>query len=103
MLGALNALWDLSMNILSTGNFKDIMAVRDLEQQIDDMEVKFEETHIDRLNEGKCSAEAGIYFSDIVSVLEQSADHAVSIVFSLAETKAGMKKHGNKLAAKAEE
>ncbi|MDO4459542.1 MAG: Na/Pi cotransporter family protein [Clostridia bacterium] len=103
MLGALNALWDLSMNILGKGTFEDIMAVSDLEREIDEMEIKYEETHIERLKEGKCSAEAGIYFSDIVSVLEQSADHAVSIVYSLAETKAGMKKHGYKLSAKTEE
>ena len=95
MLAALNRLWELSINILTTGNFAEIMTVRDLEQEIDDMEYRFEETHIDRLNNGVCSAEAGIYFSDIVSMLEQSADHAVSIVFSLAETKAGMQKHVN--------
>ena len=95
MLAALNRLWELSINILTTGNFDEIMTVRDLEQEIDDMEYRFEETHIDRLNNGVCSAQAGIYFSDIVSMLEQSADHAVSIVFSLAETKAGMQKHVN--------
>ena len=43
------------------------------------MERKFRKNHILRLNEGSCSAQAGMVFVDIVSNLERIGDHAVNI------------------------
>jgi phosphate:Na+ symporter len=63
--------------------------ISDLENAIDEMERDLQTGHIHRLNEGKCSAQAGIYFSDIVSGLERVGDHAINIAFSLIEAKKG--------------
>ena len=58
-----------------------------LENEIDDMERDYQLAHINRLNEGKCSAQAGIFFSDIVSELERIADHAMNIAFAVTESR----------------
>ncbi|MBE4907988.1 Na/Pi cotransporter family protein [Bacillus luteolus] len=49
------------------------------EEQIDSMERSLRKKHILRLTEGKCSAQAGIVFVDIISNLERIGDHAVNI------------------------
>ncbi|WP_046173844.1 Na/Pi cotransporter family protein [Domibacillus indicus] len=49
------------------------------EEQIDKMERKLRKQHILRLNEGKCTGQAGIVFVDIISNLERMGDHAVNI------------------------
>ena len=53
--------------------------VAEKEDLIDKMERKFRKNHILRLNEGSCSAQAGMVFVDIVSNLERVGDHAVNI------------------------
>jgi len=49
------------------------------EEKIDTMERSLRKKHILRLNEGKCSGQAGIVFVDIISNLERIGDHAVNI------------------------
>nr|WP_185150635.1 Na/Pi cotransporter family protein [Cytobacillus dafuensis] len=49
------------------------------EEEIDKMERRLRKQHILRLNEGLCSAQAGIIYVDIVSNLERIGDHAVNI------------------------
>ena len=46
--------------------------VAEKEDLIDKMERKFRKNHILRLNEGSCTAQAGMVFVDIVSNLEAS-------------------------------
>lgn len=53
--------------------------VSEKEDLIDNMERRFRKNHIVRLNEGHCSAQAGMVFVDIVSNLERIGDHAVNI------------------------
>lgn len=53
--------------------------VAEQEDLIDKMERKFRKKHIVRLNEGACTAQAGMVFVDIVSNLERIGDHAVNI------------------------
>ncbi|WP_217586719.1 Na/Pi cotransporter family protein [Lentibacillus saliphilus] len=55
------------------------LAVVQKEDQIDRMERTYRKKHIIRVNEGKCSASAGIVFVDILSNLERIGDHAVNI------------------------
>jgi phosphate:Na+ symporter len=50
-----------------------------LMDKIDKMERVLKKGHILRLNEGRCSGDAGIIFVDIVSNLERVGDHAVNI------------------------
>ncbi|OIJ14087.1 hypothetical protein BKP35_07755 [Anaerobacillus arseniciselenatis] len=49
------------------------------EEKIDRMERTLRKKHIIRLNEKKCTGQAGIVYVDIVSNLERIGDHAVNI------------------------
>ena len=68
-----------SLDALDTTSHELAREVAEQEDLIDKMERKFRKKHILRLNEGACSAQAGIVFVDIVSNLERVGDHAVNI------------------------
>lgn len=50
------------------------------EKELNGLEKEFRKSHMDRLHDGKCSVEAGIYFLDIISNLERVSDHSKNIV-----------------------
>lgn len=87
MMELINRILEESLDMFVTGNTERMQEISDLEDTIDQMERNLQATHILRLNEGKCSAQAGIYFSDVVSGLERVGDHAINIAFSLIEAK----------------
>ncbi|WJY28473.1 Na/Pi cotransporter family protein [Sporosarcina trichiuri] len=68
-----------AVDALDTNDLDIARAVAKQEELIDKMERKCRKSHIIRLNEGACSAQAGIVFVDIVSNLERIGDHAVNI------------------------
>lgn len=57
------------------------------EEEIDKMEKQYRKKHISRLNERKCSGDAGIVFVDIISNLERVGDHAANIAEAIAIAK----------------
>ncbi len=89
MLELVNRMLVDSLEMFVTGNMTKMESIRDMEDQIDEMERVLTKRHIRRLKEGKCTAQAGIYFSDTVSGLERVGDHAMNIAFSLLEAKRG--------------
>jgi phosphate:Na+ symporter len=68
-----------ALNALDTSSHDIAREVAEQEDLIDKMERKFRKKHIMRVNEGACSAQAGIVFVDIVSNLERIGDHSVNI------------------------
>ncbi len=68
-----------SLDALDTTSHELAREVAEQEDLIDKMERKFRKKHILRLNEGACTAQAGIVFVDIVSNLERIGDHSVNI------------------------
>ena len=87
MMEKINEILELSLAMFVTGDPSQVKKLYELEEEIDQMERKLQTKHIQRLNKGKCSAHAGIYFSDIVSVLERVSDHATNIALSVIEAK----------------
>ncbi len=78
-------LLDFSLNMFkdkTTANLSEIMT---LENEIDDLEKEYQHNHVVRLTEGKCDAEGGMIFSDLLSNLERVADHGTNIAFSILE------------------
>lgn len=82
----LNNMFDLtiltvkqSVGALESLSREEALAVIQKEDEIDKMERMYRKRHIIRVNEGKCSASAGIVFVDIISNLERIGDHAVNI------------------------
>ena len=87
MMDLVNRILRESIDMFVTGNTANMQDIAEIEDSIDQMERSLQTTHILRLNEGKCSAQAGIYFSDVVSGLERVSDHAINIAFSLVEAR----------------
>src|SRR5699024_1920042 len=68
-----------SIEALNNMSREEALAVIQKEDEIDKMERMYRKKHIIRVNEGQCSASAGIVFVDIISNLERIGDHAVNI------------------------
>jgi phosphate:Na+ symporter len=49
------------------------------EQEIDDMTVTYREQHLERMRDGKCSEEACILYSEMLTDFERLGDHALNI------------------------
>ena len=50
-----------------------------LEQQMDDMTVKYRNNHIERMKNGLCSELGCILFSELLTDFERMGDHMLSI------------------------
>ena len=50
-----------------------------MEQQIDDMTQNYRDSHLKRMRDGKCSAEACILFSELLTDFERIGDHLLNI------------------------
>lgn len=87
MMVAVNKILKESLDMFVTGNMENMDEISSLEDELDQMERDLTSKHIQRLKAGKCSPQAGVYFSDIVSGLERVGDHAINIAFSLLEAK----------------
>lgn len=74
-----------ALDMFSHNDKKHMQEILDLENQIDDLERKLQQSHVDRLTRNECTPAAGMIFSDIVSGLERVADHATNIAFSILE------------------
>lgn len=57
--------------------------IRAIEEEVDQMEIDLQNSHIRRMGKGKCSPESGLIFTDLVTGLERVADHATNIAFAL--------------------
>lgn len=87
MMTLVNRILEESLDMFVTGKEDNMEEIKAIEDQIDHMERSLQTKHIHRLNDGKCNAQMGIYFSDVVSGLERVADHSINIAFSLVEAK----------------
>jgi phosphate:Na+ symporter len=72
-----------ALDMFSHNNQEHMQEILDLEDAVDDAERYLQESHVQRLTRGECTASAGMLFSDIVSGLERVSDHATNIAFSL--------------------
>lgn len=89
MMDLINRMLNESLNMFVTGDTSHMQEIIEMEDKIDQTEINLHNQHIRRLGEGKCSAQAGVFFSDVVTGLERVGDHAMNIAFSLIEAKSG--------------
>jgi len=60
----------------------DIAAARtalECEKRLNNMQMEFRRSHVGRMSEGKCTAEAGLIFIDLVDNVEKIGDHLTNI------------------------
>ncbi len=86
MLDKVNDIMRFSVEMFAQGKTEHMTYISKLEDEIDELERKYQKHHIERLTKNECTPEAGMIFSDIVSGLERVADHAVNIAFAIQES-----------------
>lgn len=81
--GEMKTLTDFTLTCIKCGHEKDgkevLKQTAQNEQKIDDMSETMRNNQIKRMKEGRCSAEAGILFSEMVTDFERIGDHALNI------------------------
>ena len=61
------------------GTSEWMVRVAQLEQSIDDMTLQYREKHMERMRSGKCTEEACIIYSEMLTDFERIGDHALNI------------------------
>jgi len=74
-----------SVSSLENNDIKTAVEVTVRENEIDELEKKLRNDHIDRLNKGVCVPANGAVFLDMITNLERVADHANNIAESVSE------------------
>ena len=73
----------LAMEVFETGDYNILHELELQKKEMNALEKKLQQFHVDRLNKELCNPRAGMIFSDIVSSLERVSDHAIHIAFSV--------------------
>lgn len=73
----------LSIDIFENEWFDRLEEAHDLEEEVDVLQEKMIENHIDRLKKDSCNPRGGIIFTDVVTDLERCSDHAINVAFSI--------------------
>lgn len=61
--------------------------INDLEEKIDDMTDLYRENHLERMRQGKCSEEACILYSELLTDFERIGDHILNIAQAYSKIK----------------
>ena len=85
MMEMVNSIFQYSVEMFAHGKEEHMRDIIRLENEIDEKERELQRAHVSRLTKNKCTPEAGMIFSDVVSGLERVADHATNIAFSIVE------------------
>ena len=85
MLDMVNSIFGYSVEMFVRGREEHMQDIIRLENEIDEKERELQKAHVSRLTKNKCTPQAGMIFSDVVSGLERVADHATNIAFSIHE------------------
>ncbi len=77
-----------ALEMFENGDNSHMQEILALEEEIDQLEIELQNSHIRRMGKGKCSPQAGLVFTDLVTGLERVADHATNIAFALSNSSA---------------
>ena len=83
MLDMVNSIFGYSVEMFAHGKEDHLKDIINLENEIDEKERELQKAHVSRLTKNKCTPQAGMIFSDVVSGLERVADHATNIAFAI--------------------
>ena len=85
--GALSEILDMTVECFAKDDENKAGEIEPLEQVIDGITREMKDRHIKRLQAGKCSAELGIYLTDIISNCERVSDHCSNIAVCIIQSK----------------
>ena len=83
MYAKIQKLYGLSREAFEKKDFLKLREVDALEDEIDNERRRLVQTHIQRLNEGKCQPQNSSVFINLVGNLERAADHITYIAHSI--------------------
>lgn len=70
---------NIAIDSYKNNDIKRAESIIGVEKRIDELEKEYRDTHIRRLNQGKCTPIAGILFLDLISNMERIGDHSNNI------------------------
>ena len=76
-------IFDESVKTFVNNDKSNMDKINELEDIIDQMQIDYQNGHVERMAAGDSSIEAGLIFTDLVIGLERIADHAVNIAYSI--------------------
>ena len=79
ILDATNEILDLAVNAFKNNDLSAAIMVEPLKQIVDVLKNRFRTFHIQRMQRGECSIEAGFVWSDLLTNLGRVADHCSNI------------------------
>ncbi|MBQ3114611.1 MAG: Na/Pi cotransporter family protein [Clostridia bacterium] len=79
LFAATSEILDLSTRTFIDNDAVAAQRVEPLEQVIDTLKDKMRNSHIDRLQDGGCTIEAGFVWSDLITNIERTSDHCSNI------------------------
>jgi len=85
MLGAVREIVNLAMTSYRDNDLLAASNVEPLEQVIDQLKTMLRANHIQRMQKGDCSIEAGFIWSDLLTNLERVSDHCSNIAGCVVE------------------
>ena len=88
LVNKINELYDKTILAFDNRDTTLIPAVKDIEEEIDDIAVSLEGRHIERVKKGACTAQLGSIYLQTVSNLERVADHITNVALSIKQYKA---------------
>ena len=86
MMERVNDILRYAVEIFAQSKEEHMQDVIRIEDEIDNLEREYQQSHIDRLTKNECTPAAGMIFSDVISGLERVADHATNIAFAIVES-----------------
>lgn len=88
LTAAVSEILDMALDAFINDSTLLAARIEPLEQVIDILREKIRDNHIERLQNGECSIEAGFVLSDILTNLERTADHCSNIAVCIIDAKA---------------
>lgn len=79
MQAKIEEMTDETLRALNSFEAAKAIKVLDIEKEINAMEARSRQAHIDRLQQGTCTVVTGIHFVEIISNLERIGDHLANI------------------------
>ena len=76
---------EISMAVFTGERFDMLPRAEALEQQVDDMQERFIQNHVERLMKERCDPLGGVIFTDMCTDLERCSDQAINIATALLE------------------
>ena len=86
---AITEILNLTVNAFETNNRALAQHVEPLEQVIDKLIAHAKNSHIERLQAGKCTIKTGFVLSDLLASYERISDHCSNIAVAVIETQTG--------------